>query len=363
MSELTVRQPVSVALVGDIMFETGLGGLVGDRDAGLRQALARLGAADFAIGNLEMPLSRRGARVLKHSNLRADPERIADVRALGFHAVSLANNHLMDYGPQALLDTLAACDGAGVRRCGAGATLDEALAPVWLESGGRRLALLSVASTLPPGSEATAGTPGVAPLRVKMSFETDTNLLGEQPGTMPVVHTWTRREDEEAVLARVRALAGEADGVIVAIHWGVPAYWLSPYQGLLAEYQRPLGHALIEAGASVVLGHHSHSLHGIEVYQGRPICYNVGNFIFEAPRAFMEPESVIARVTFREHGALEVTLTPLLVDERGLPAYVTGSEAERVFALLGRLSAPFGTAFAREGEELRVVLPETGNGA
>ncbi len=347
---------VSVALVGDIMLRTALGELLAGRAAGFRGALERLGAADRAVGNLEMPLSRRGSRVLKHANLRADPERIEDVRAMGFKAVTLANNHLMDYGPRALLDTLAACDGAGIGRCGAGAHLDEALAPAWLECGGRRIALLSVASTLPPGSEATEGDPGIAPLRIKVSFETDTNLINEQPGTMPVVHTWTRREDEEVVLARVRALAAEADAVIVAIHWGVPAYWLSPYQGPLAEYQRPLGRALIDAGADVVVGHHSHALHGIEVYQERPILYSVGNFLYETPRAFMEPESVIVRVTFGAEDGVRVRLTPLLIDERGLPELAIGERAEGIFALIERLSAPFDTRFEREGEDLRLLM-------
>lgn len=352
-------QAVSVALVGDVMLQTGLEELLGGRDAGFRATLARLGAADLAIGNLEAPLSQRGSKVLKHSNLRADPERIADVRAMGFDAVSLANNHLMDYGAQALLDTLAACDGAGIGRCGAGATLEEALSPAWLEARGRRLALLSVSCTLPPGCEATETDPGIAPLRVAMSFETDLNLLAEQPGTMPIAHTLARREDQEVVCERVRALAREADAVIVAIHWGVPAYWLSPHQGLLAEYQQPLGRALIDAGATVVLGHHSHSLHGIEVYRGRPICYSVGNFIFERPRAFMEPESVIVHARFEPGGAVRVGLTPLMVDERGLPELATGEAAGRVFALLERVSAPFGTRFAREGGEI-VVLTEKG---
>jgi poly-gamma-glutamate capsule biosynthesis protein CapA/YwtB (metallophosphatase superfamily) len=353
---MSTTQAVSVALVGDVMLQTGLEELLGGRDAGFREALARLGAADLAVGNLEVPLSRRGSKVLKHSNLRADPERIADVHAMGFDAVSLANNHLMDYGAQALLDTLAACDGAGVRRCGAGATIEEALAPAWLEARGRRLALLSVSCTLPPGCEATETDPGIAPLRVAMSFETDLNLLAEQPGTMPIVHTWTRPEDQEVVCGRVRALAREADAVIVAIHWGVPTYWLSPHQGLLAEYQQPLGHALIDSGATVVLGHHSHSLHGIEVYRGRPICYSVGNFIFERPRAFMEPESVIVHARFEPDGAVRVRLTPLMVDERGLPELATGEAATRVFALLERVSAPFGTRFAREGDEIVVPM-------
>jgi poly-gamma-glutamate synthesis protein (capsule biosynthesis protein) len=344
----------SIALVGDLMLRTSLAAQRREDDRGLDGTLAALNETALAVANLEMPLSRRGTRTLKHSTLRTDPKIIDDVKAMGVDAVTLANNHMMDYGPEALIDTLATCDQAGVLRCGAGRTLAEALAPAWLEAGGKKIALISVSSTLPLGSEATDGTPGIAPIRVYFSLEIDTNLINEQPGTVPIVHSWTRAEDERMVCEHVKALKREADAVIVAIHWGVPSYWLSPYQGLLVEYQQPLGHALIDAGADVVFGHHSHSSHGIEVYNGRPIFYSAGNFIFEGPRGFMEPESFIAQVSFGDE--LKVDLVPLLVDERGLPELVEGDGARRVFGLLQQLSEPFETEIVVAGERARLSL-------
>lgn len=344
----------SVSLVGDLMLRERLTSLRRPNDAGLDAAIAALQECEVVTANLEMPLSRRGSKILKHSNLRSDPDVIDDVRAMGVHAVSLANNHMMDYGPDALIDTLEACDGAGIQYCGAGKNLAEALAPVWLSAGGKRIAFVSVASTLPLGSEATEGTPGIAPIRVFLSYEVDTNLINEQPGTMPIVHTWTRGEDQERVCDHVRDVAGQADAVIVAIHWGVPSWWLSPYQGLLAEYQQPLGHALIDAGADIVFGHHSHSLHGIEVYDGKPIFYSAGNFIFERPRGFMEPESFVIQAGFRD--SLSIDIVPLMVDERGLPELATGPAADAVLSKLARLSAPFGTTFERQGDRVHLLL-------
>lgn len=343
----------SVSLVGDLMLRSPLAEGATDNGA-LGEVVATLRETGRAIANLEMPLSRRGSKVFKHATLRSDPERIADVHALGFDAVSLANNHMLDYGPLALLDTVDTCREAGILHAGAGADLKEALAPAYLGAGGKRIALLSVASTLPPGFEATETTPGIAPIRVFFSLEIDANLLSEQPGTVPVVHTWTRVEDQESVCALVRRLAGATDLVVVAIHWGVPTYWMSPYTGLLAEYQQPLGRALIDAGADVVFGHHPHLLHGIEVYRDRPIFYSAGNFLFERPRAFMQPESVIAQVEFGER--LSVALVPLTVDERGFPRLATGLEAEQVRTRLTILSAPFETGFEREGERLLLAL-------
>jgi poly-gamma-glutamate synthesis protein (capsule biosynthesis protein) len=344
----------SIGLVADLMLRNRLSEIRRTHDAGLDAAVAALQETDVAIANLEMPLSRRGSKMLKHSNLRSDPDVIEDVRAIGVDAVSLANNHTMDYGPEALTDTLIACDQAGMLRSGAGANLSDALEPAWLNVGEQRVALISVSSTLPLGSEATEGTPGIAPIRVYFSLEVDVNLINEQPGTVPIVHTWTRKEDEELVLSHIRSVRERADMVIVAIHWGVPSYWLSPYRGLLVEYQQPLGHALVDAGADIIFGHHSHSLHGIEVYRGRPIVYSGGNFIFEEPRGFMEPESLIAQVSFGE--ALAVSIVPLLVDERGLPELATNGTAGQVLDKLAELSVPFGTEFERVGDRAQLLL-------
>lgn len=324
------------------------------QDPAFAAAVAEMRSADLVVANLEMPLSNRGYRVPKHSNLRSDPAIIDDVKGMGVHAVTLANNHMMDYGHPALFDTLEACERAGIMHCGAGADLDAASQPAWLTHDGARIALLSVASTLPVESDAGPGKPGIAPIRVGFSFEVDANLLVEQPGTMPIVRSWVDPTDQERVCEQIAALKKEADAVIVGIHWGVPSYWLSPYQGLLAEYQQPLGHALIDAGADVVCGHHSHSLHPIEIYQNKPIFYSLGNFIFEQPRGFMEPESVIARVTFGPEPSVE--LVPLILDEAGFPQLVSGADAERVFALLNRLSQPFGTQLEISGDRAQVVV-------
>ena len=344
---------VTLSLVGDVMIETPFARQPAAGHTAFRAAITELRRADAVVANLEMPLSTGGYRVPKHSNLRSDPVIAADVRGMGIDAVTLANNHLMDYGSPAMLDTLAVCDQANLLHCGAGADLTAADGPAWLVHGGRRVALLSVACTLPMESDAGPGKPGIAPLRVGFSFEVDANLLVEQPGTMPTVRSWAVAADRDRVCARIAALRAEADAVVVAIHWGVPSYWLSPAQGPLAEYQRPLAHALIEAGADLVCGHHSHSLHPIELYRDKPILYSLGNFLFEGPRPFMEPESIIARASFGPRPSLEIV--PLLLDEVGFPHLATGETAGHVLDLVARLSQPFGTALEIGDGRARVV--------
>lgn len=336
----------TIGLVGDVMLRTAEAGSLFDRSSGFAAAVERLRALDLVIGNLEMPLSRRGYRVPKHSNLRSEPELIDLVREMGIGMVSLANNHMMDFGPVALIDTVAACEQAGLAFTGAGKDIEAALTPAIVEVGGVRVGLLSLACTLPMESDAGPGKPGIAPLRVGFSFEIDANLLVEQPGTMPIVRSWAIAEDQAMACERVAALKREVDLAVVAIHWGVPSYWLSPYQGLLATYQQPLGRALIDAGADVICGHHSHSLHPIEVYKGKPIFYSLGNFLFEGPKGFMEPESVIVELTRGDPPGYR--LIPLMLDDDGFPRLVEGEVAVAVLEKLAGLSRPSGDAIHLE---------------
>ena len=348
----------SIAIAGDLMVLTpGVAGRYA-ADPGFGAVRQVFEGAAAAVANLEVPLSCRGARVPKTVNLRADPEVIDDVLAFGVGAVTLANNHMMDFGAAAMLETLDTCAGAGLLHCGAGADLDAALAPVWLPVGDERVALLSVACTLPIESDAAPGKPGIAPLRVRFAYEIDVNLLAEQPGTVPAVRSWADPGDLERVATAIAACREQgAAAVIVAIHWGVPSHWHSPYLGPLAAYQPPLAHALIAAGADAVCGHHAHQLHPIEVFRGKPIFYSLGNLAFEGAGAygFMGAESIIARLTFGSHPTCQ--LVPLLLDDTGFPRRATGADAARVFALLRDLSAPFQTTIT-DHADLGAVMME-----
>jgi poly-gamma-glutamate synthesis protein (capsule biosynthesis protein) len=334
-----VTSPRKLALVGDVMLATTKAEHFASESAGFAAATDRLRTNDVIIANLEMPLSTRGYRVPKTSNLRSDPEVIRGVTAMGIHAVSLANNHLMDYGPDALADTIETVAAAGLAHSGAGPDLNAALNPAIVTAGNTTIGMLSVACTLPVESDAGPGKPGIAPIRVGFSFEIDANLLVEQPGTVPVVRSWADPNDQAAAEEAIRALKKDVDLVVVMIHWGVPGYWLSPYQGLLATYQQPHGRALIDAGADVICGHHSHSLHPVEMYRGKPIFYSLGNYLFEGARAFMEPESIIAEYDL-DDGAW--TLVPLLLDSDGFPELVDGPQATAVLTKLQSMSLPFG---------------------
>ncbi len=353
------RKEGTVRLVagGDTMFTERLSALSHAATEGFRRTIACLQEADIRIANCETPLTRGGYRSEKFINLRSDPEIAEDLAALGVDIVTLANNHMLDYGYEGLFHTLEAFQRAGVATIGAGRNLGEAISPHYRELGGRRFAFLAVATTLPPGSAADVDRPGIAPIRVATSFEVDPNVLAEQPGAAPTIRTRAHQGDLDRVCDAVAAARREADHVVAAIHWGLVRTRVVPRQGPIAEYQPPVGKALIDAGADLVLGNHSHNLQGVEVYRDRPIFYSLGNFLFQHLRDWHEPESVLVLADFGQVGT-RVLLVPLLVNGWGFPEMARGEKAVQVARVLEERSKPFGTRFALAEEGIAFQLSE-----
>ena len=163
---------------------------------------------------------------------------------------------------------------------GAGKDLAEARKPVFTRLGETRIAFLGYNSILPQDYFATSERPGCAPLRGLTVYE---QIEHDQPGTPARIHSYPVEEDLEDIMADVAAAKAQADLVMVSLHWGihfVPA--------VIAQYQRIAGHAIIDAGADIILGHHPHILKPIEVYKGRAIVYSMANFALEPPFLFAE---------------------------------------------------------------------------
>lgn len=154
----------TLAAAGDVMLSEALGS---------SPAFAMLRYADLAFANLEVPLSRRGHPAAKPIAFRADPSLAAELARVGFD--------VLDYGTDALLDTLSAVEEAGVVVVGAGENLETSLRPRVLQAGDSRVAFLAFASTLPTGSAAAPDRPGVAPFRVEVAVLADGPVFEEQP--------------------------------------------------------------------------------------------------------------------------------------------------------------------------------------
>lgn len=335
--------------------------------AGTAAVLRLLREGDIAFANLETPLTTRGVAQEKLSVLRGDPSLADDLLAAGVDIVTLANNHLLDYGPEGLLDTLAALDARGIPHVGAGPTLEDARAPRMLEGPGGSIGFLGFASTLPQGFAAGPLRPGVAPIRATTAFVVEGYTLLEQPGTAPPIATFPLEMDLEATVESVRALRRQVDFLVVTGHWGVVG------QDAVMDYQRAIAHALIDAGADLIVGHHPHRLHGVEFYAGKPIFYSIGNFVFEAPpagggspylswqgglttaaiRSMFRREGLIVEARVSGHHLVELLAHPVTIGPGGYPV-LRPDTAEDFVGLLTDLSQGGGVTFAARPPAIRV---------
>ncbi len=228
--------------------------------------------ADIAFCQLEAPYSDKGSM---NSNgprgaINRDVGNLKAIPAVGFDVVSMAGNHVMDWGQDALLDCMSRLRSAGITVIGAGADIVEARKPAFFERDGNRIAFLSYCSVAPNGYYASPGKAGVNPMRAITHYEP---FEDDQPGTPCDVLTFPVRTDLEALVADVKDVRSKADVVIVSQHWGIHGL---PYK--IADYQPVVAHAAIDAGADIIVGHHPHMLKGVGIYKGKVILYSIGNF-------------------------------------------------------------------------------------
>jgi len=284
--------PLLISAVGDISFE----GRDADnpsleRFAGIAGQLRRV---DLTIGNLECALTHKGrGGIPGKCTLRGDPLWATVLKQAGIGFVTLANNHVMDFGPEGLLSTMEALRQAGVGFAGAGRNRDEACGPVFVDLAGRRVALLGRSAVIVSApTYAQRNVPGVAFL------------------------------DIDETLDAIRACRTRADLVILMMHWGIEEYsYPSPSQ-------RSLARRFIGAGADIVLGHHPHVPQGIERVGHGVVAYSLGNFAFDEfewaytlPDGRLSPQ--VASLSAENRHGVVATLEWARGAKRGLPAIAT----------------------------------------
>ena len=219
-------------------------GIDGVIDENLRTQLQE---ADILEVNNEFPYSTRGTKAPdKQYTFRVDPSYVSILQEMGVDAAGLANNHVLDYGKDALLDTFTTLDGAGIDYTGAGTSVEDASKLLTYEINGKTYGILAASRVIPVGSW---------------------NVENSQPG---VFCTY----DPTLLVEKIKAAKETCDYVFVCVHWGVE------HTDELTDYQQSMAHQFVDAGADAVIGAHPHVLQGIEYYEGKPIFYSLGNFIF-----------------------------------------------------------------------------------
>jgi len=306
----------------------------------------------------------------KDGRFLSPPGALESLKAFGFNLVSLSNNHSFDLKLSGIQNTLEQVNRLKLAHAGIGNTVDEAVAPGYLKTPKGTVALVAMASGLvPEGGSATATRPGVNELRVE----------GNKPN----------EEDSQRILQSIREARKKADLVIVYEHNHV---FDKPFQTImLEELPERLGppdwlkkwtHAEVDAGVDIVVMHGAPLLHGVEIYHGRPIFFDLGNFIFQAPPSDIlldEPmnwESVVAYVDFQGKNLQSIKFRPiaqnkigqgepdmhdehsnnLFLQTRGLPTPATGEQAHYILQRLADLSRPFGTTVVVNGDSAEIKL-------
>jgi poly-gamma-glutamate synthesis protein (capsule biosynthesis protein) len=347
-----------IALLGDLM----LGRSVSDAIAAHGPAyvwgdtLPALEGADLRIANLECPISERGRPQRKWYTFRAS---LAAARALvagGIDCVSLANNHALDYGEEALADTLRALDEAGVAHTGAGMDLERAIEPAFLARGGLRVAVAALTDNMPSWA-ADAGRPGVHHVPL-WSMPERVHALRRKPLVGPLLDAASelvaalRWRGIRALLQRMLALTQAADFVVLSCHAG-PNFHERP----LPAFRR-FARAALQSGAHVLHGHSAHVVQGIERVAGRPALYGTGDFVDDYR---VRPERndcsflFLLDVDAAAKRATRVSAVPVAI-ARCQVNLAPEPLAGEICARMERLCAELGTETAREGSRLTVAL-------
>lgn len=262
-------KPVTLVFAGDVLLSnyilgnyehSGIDGILSS------QLLAELQNADIAVINNEFPFSTRGTQAPdKQFTFRVDPEYVTILNEMGIDVVSLANNHVLDYGAEALLDTFDTLDHAGISYMGAGTDLTRAKALITKEAGGKTFGFLAASRVIPV-----------------ISWD----IQNAAPGVFTTY-------DPARLINAIQEAHDHCDYLAVFVHWGVE------HEAYPQDYQVTMAQQYIDAGADLVIGAHPHVLQGISYYKDKPVFYSLGNFIFSREI----PKTAMIKITLDEEKA------------------------------------------------------------
>lgn len=269
------------------------------------ELLTHMNEVDIMCLNNEFTYSLRGEKTAgKLYHFRANPKRVELLQEMGVDIVKLANNHVYDYGREAMEDTMDTLSDAGIAYIGAGHNLEEAMKPVYVELDGKTVAFVAASR-----AEKNRKTP---------------QATEDSPGILLCY-------DTELFLKTIAEADANADFVIAYVHWG------TEYSYDLEEEQLITGKEYLDAGADAVIGAHAHYIQGLEYYNGEPIVYGLGNYWFNGK----ERDSMLVDLHFfgdDDEGALEVKIIPAKQADFRTTDVPEPEERERIFSFLEGIS-------------------------
>ena len=303
-TETEINQEDTVLLFGgDVLIKAstesiyknnGVTGLVSE------EILAEMQNADIMMVNHEFQFSTRGEPMEdKQFTFQTDPKNVQILLDLGIDIVSLANNHSLDFGQDALQDTFVTLDEAGILYAGAGDSKERAEELQVIEVNGKKFGFLAATRVIP-----VAGW----------------DVRNKQPGLFTTY-------DDTRLVERIRESKEECDFLAVYVHWGIER------EEYPEEYQNVIAKHCVEAGADVIIGAHPHVLQGIEFIEGKPIFYSLGNYIFNNST----PKTMLVKVLIKSDDTVEYSLIPAFATN-GQTQAMEGTEAEKLYTYMNEIS-------------------------
>ena len=257
--------PVTILFVGDIMLSRAIGRIMVKKQDWTYPFLLTgdfLKGADITFGNLEGPISSRGVNIGSIYSFRADPKTAEGLAYAGFDVMSIANNHMWDYGRESFMDTMSILSSYQIDYVGGGENYAKAHTPLVRDVRGTKVAFLAY-----------------------------TNLLPKFLGTVDAKPSVAFPDDMDQMILDIRNAKAMADVVIVSFHFG------DEYSTKHNAYQKKLAYTAIDSGASVIIGHHPHVVQEVEAYNGGYIAYSLGNFVFDQNFSADTGKGLVGKVT------------------------------------------------------------------
>ena len=303
-TETEINQEDTVLLFGgDVLIKAstesiyknnGVTGLVSE------EILAEMQNADIMMVNHEFQFSTRGEPMEdKQFTFQTDPKNVQILLDLGIDIVSLANNHSLDFGQDALQDTFVTLDEAGILYAGAGDSKERAEELQVIEVNGKKFGFLAATRVIP-----VAGW----------------DVRNKQPGLFTTY-------DDTRLVERIRESKEECDFLAVYVHWGIER------EEYPEEYQNVIAKHCVEAGADVIIGAHPHVLQGIEFIDEKPVFYSLGNYIFNSNI----PKTMLVKVVIKADDTVEYSLIPAFATN-GQTQAMEGAEAEEIYTYMNEIS-------------------------
>lgn len=322
-NEEIVSKEAVLCFAGDVMMDSYIAEYIKENgvDYPWSSVSDVLKEADISVVNLETSVSTRGyTKKPAGYGFRSNPKTLEGLKNAGIDLVSIANNHVLDFGKEAFYDTLRYLDEYKIDYAGGGENKSKAEELKVLEKNGIKFGFISYTSIIPNSTWiASDNSPGIA------GFKGDKDGYGH-------------------LVKNIKASKDKCDILIVILHWGVE------YDKVPKKWQTDIAHALVDSGADVIYGHHPHVLQGIEIYKDRPILYSTGNFVFLKNDDECGKTGVF-QMTFDKKGFKKGKFIPVSINYCRANILKNDDEkGKNIINMLTNLSAKFGTKISLDGE-------------